>query len=38
MKRSRARNEATHNKNMLYYGDNLDVMREYLRDEIVDLC
>ncbi len=27
-----------HNKNMLYYGDNLDVMREYLRDDSVDLC
>src|SRR3954467_12590615 len=24
--------------NSLYYGDNLDVMRKYLRDESVDLC
>lgn len=23
--------------NMLYYGDNLDVMRRYIRDEVVDL-
>lgn len=25
-------------KNTLYYGDNLDVMRKYLKDEIADLC
>lgn len=24
--------------NALYYGDNLEVMRKYLRDESVDLC
>jgi DNA modification methylase len=24
--------------NSLYYGDNLEVMRKYLRDESVDLC
>lgn len=24
--------------NVLYYGDNLDVMRRYLKDESVDLC
>jgi DNA modification methylase len=26
------------NKNLLYYGDNLDVMRRHIRDETVDLC
>jgi site-specific DNA-methyltransferase (adenine-specific) len=25
-------------KNTLFYGDNLDVMRKYIRDESVDLC
>lgn len=25
-------------KNTLYYGDNLDVLRKYLKDETVDLC
>ena len=25
-------------KNTLYYGDNLDVMRKYIKDETVDLC
>lgn len=25
-------------KNLLYYGDNLDVLRENIQDEIVDLC
>jgi len=25
-------------KNKLYYGDNLEVMRKYIRDETVDLC
>lgn len=25
-------------KNLLYYGDNLDVMRRHIRDETVDLC
>jgi len=25
-------------KNLLYYGDNLDVMRRHMRDETVDLC
>ena len=24
--------------NKLYYGDNLDVMRKFIRDESVDLC
>lgn len=24
--------------NKLYYGDNLDVLRKYIRDESVDLC
>lgn len=24
-------------KNQLYYGDNLDVLRRYVRDESVDL-
>ncbi len=24
--------------NKLYYGDNLDVMRKFIRDETVDLC
>jgi adenine specific DNA methylase Mod len=25
-------------KNLLYYGDNLDVLRRHIRDETVDLC
>lgn len=25
-------------KNLLYYGDNLDVLRQHIRDESVDLC
>lgn len=25
-------------KNLLYYGDNLDVLRKHIRDETVDLC
>ena len=25
-------------KNQLYYGDNLDVLRRYIKDETVDLC
>jgi DNA modification methylase len=25
-------------KNLLYYGDNLEVLRKYIRDETVDLC
>ncbi len=25
-------------KNKLYYGDNLDTLRKYIRDETVDLC
>ncbi len=25
-------------KNKLYYGDNLDIMRKYIRDETIDLC
>lgn len=25
-------------RNMLYYGDNLEVLRKYVRDETVDLC
>lgn len=25
-------------KNKLYYGDNLDVLRKYIKDETVDLC
>ncbi|MDZ4765505.1 MAG: DNA methyltransferase [Chloroflexota bacterium] len=25
-------------KNTLYYGDNLDVLRKYIKDETVDLC
>ncbi len=24
--------------NKLYYGDNLDVLRKFVRDETVDLC
>ena len=24
--------------NKLYYGDNLDVMRKFIRDETIDLC
>ncbi len=28
----------THMKNVLYYGDNLEVLRKYIRDETVDLC
>ena len=24
--------------NKLFYGDNLDVMRKFIRDETVDLC
>ena len=24
--------------NKLYYGDNLDVLRKFIRDETVDLC
>ena len=24
--------------NKLYYGDNLDVIRKFIRDETVDLC
>jgi DNA modification methylase len=27
-----------HPNNTLYYGDNLEVMRKYIRDETVDLC
>jgi DNA modification methylase len=26
------------NKNQLYYGDNLDVLRKYIKDESIDLC
>lgn len=26
------------NKNLLYYGDNLDVMRKHVHDQTVDLC
>ena len=25
-------------KNKLYYGDNLDVLRKYIKDESIDLC
>jgi site-specific DNA-methyltransferase (adenine-specific) len=25
-------------KNLLYYGDNIDIMRKYMKDESVDLC
>ena len=25
-------------KNELYYGDNLEVLRKYIKDETVDLC
>ena len=25
-------------KNELYYGDNLEVLRRYIKDESVDLC
>ncbi len=25
-------------KNKIYYGDNLDVLRRYIKDETVDLC
>lgn len=28
----------TTNKNELYYGDNLEVLRKYVKDESVDLC
>ncbi|MGI8639659.1 MAG: hypothetical protein ACR2MG_06865 [Pyrinomonadaceae bacterium] len=24
--------------NKLYYGDNLDVLRKFVRDETIDLC
>ena len=29
---------ANENPNVLYYGDNLEVLRKYIRDETVDLC
>jgi DNA modification methylase len=25
-------------KNQLYYGDNLEVLRKYLKDNSIDLC
>src|SRR5260370_25803408 len=25
-------------KNILYYGDNLEVLRKYIKDETIDLC
>ena len=25
-------------KNVIYYGDNLEVLRKYIRDETIDLC
>src|SRR5579863_2524352 len=25
-------------KNQLYYGDNLEVLRKYIKDETIDLC
>lgn len=25
------------NKNLLYYGDNLDILRRYIKDETIDL-
>ena len=28
----------THTMNSLYYGDNLEVLRKYIKDETVDLC
>src|SRR5438874_8954597 len=28
----------TYMKNALYYGDNLEVLRKYVKDETVDLC
>src|SRR5881398_564874 len=28
----------TNMKNQLYYGDNLEVLRKYIKDETVDLC
>jgi DNA modification methylase len=37
MRQSR-RNGEKHDKNMLYYGDNLDILRKKIRDESVDLC
>ena len=36
--RKRGGNAKQQNKDMLYYGDNLDVLRQYIRDETVDLC
>jgi DNA modification methylase len=31
--------KAIHNPmNHLYYGDNLDILRKYIKDESVDLC
>ena len=29
--------ERTRSENLLYYGDNLDILRHYLQDESVDL-
>src|ERR1700691_84334 len=26
------------NQNKLYYGDNLEVLRKYIKDETIDLC
>ena len=28
----------THTMNSLHYGDNLEVLRKYIKDETVDLC
>lgn len=28
----------SHGMNKLYYGDNLEVLRKYVKDESVDLC
>lgn len=28
----------SHYENFLYYGDNLEVMRKYIKDETIDLC
>ena len=28
----------TYNQNKLFYGDNLEVLRKYIKDETIDLC
>src|SRR5439155_6198765 len=34
----RARQQRTLGANKLFFGDNLDVLRKYIKDESVDLC